>query len=443
MKIFFDSLGCPKALVDAEKMSFLLEKDGHLLVNSTEEAEAIVVNTCGFIGAAKKENIETILNYAELKKDKPNLKLIVSGCLSERYKEELLKAIPEIDASIGVKDFTKIINALNESNKENLLDDGEERNDAFFPERSLNFSGLNYAYLKISEGCNKRCSFCAIPAIRGKQRSRTIENILKEAEFLLSRGINELILIAEDSSSYGMDIYGKKKLIELLKELNSIGFDWIRVMYLYPDESILSTVETISSLKNVCNYIDIPLQHVNKDVLKSMNREGDLESYLSLIEKIREINPDISIRSSFIIGYPIESEVAFNELKFFLKEAKLNRVGFFEYSREEGTPSYSLKSCVSKEIVKNRLKEITQIQNEVSKDLLKKHIGKKLKCIFDGSISDEEGEILIFRTEYDAPEIDGVVKVVNKYDKLIENAFEKIEIVDSDEIDLIGKLNEF
>ncbi len=443
MKIFFDSLGCPKALVDAEKMSYLIEKEGHILVNSTDEAEAIIVNTCGFIETAKKENIEAILNYTELKKEKPFLKIIVSGCLSERYREEILKAIPEIDAAIGVRDFTKIVDALSKKDRKKLLDDGENRNDAFFPERSLNFSGLNYAYLKISEGCNKRCSFCAIPAIRGKQRSRTIENIIEEAEFLLSNGIREVILIAEDTSSYGIDIYGERKLTELLKRLNSMEFDWIRVMYLYPDESLLSTVETISSLSKVCKYIDIPLQHVNKDVLTSMNREGSLEDYLLLIEKIRKINPDMAIRSSFIVGYPLETETAFNELKFFLKEAKLNRVGFFEFSKEEGTQSYKIKPLFKKGVVKERVKEITQLQSEISKELLKKYVGRKLKCIFEGSISEGDGEILLFRTEYDAPEIDGVVKVFNKDERIIENSFETIEIIDSDEVDLIGKLNEF
>ncbi|MGC8770614.1 MAG: 30S ribosomal protein S12 methylthiotransferase RimO [Brevinematia bacterium] len=443
MKIFFDSLGCPKALVDAEKMSYLIEKEGHILVNSTDEAEAIIVNTCGFIETAKKENIEAILNYTELKKEKPFLKIIVSGCLSERYREEILKAIPEIDAAIGVRDFTKIIDALSKKDRKKLLDDGEIRNDAFFPERSLNFSGLNYAYLKISEGCNKRCSFCAIPAIRGKQRSRTIENIIEEAEFLLSNGIREVILIAEDTSSYGIDIYGERKLTDLLKRLNSMEFDWIRVMYLYPDESLLSTVETISSLSKVCKYIDIPLQHVNNDVLRSMNREGSLEDYLLLIEKIRKINPDMVIRSSFIVGYPLETETAFNELKFFLKEAKLNRVGFFEFSREEGTQSYKIKPLFKKGVIKERLKEITQLQSEISRQLLRKYVGRKLKCIFEGSISEGDGETLLFRTEYDAPEIDGVVKVFNTDERIIENSFEKIEIIDSEEVDLIGKLNEF
>lgn len=440
MKIFFDSLGCPKALVDAEKMSYLIEKEGHTLVNSTDEAEAIIVNTCGFIETAKKENIEAILNYAELKKEKPFLKIIVSGCLSERYREEILKAIPEIDAAIGVRDFTKIVEALSKKNRKKLLDEGENRNDAFFPERSLNFSGLNYAYLKISEGCNKKCSFCAIPAIRGKQRSRPIDNILKEADFLLSNGIREIILIAEDTSSYGIDIYGERKLSELLKRLNSMDFDWIRVMYLYPDESLLSTVEAISSLSKVCNYIDIPLQHVNKDVLTSMNREGSLDDYLLLIEKVRKINPDMAIRSSFIVGYPLETESAFNELKFFLKEAKLNRVGFFEFSREEGTQAYNIKPLFKKGVVKERIKEITQIQSDISKELLRKYIGRNLKCIFDGAISEDDGEILLFRTEYDAPEIDGAVKVFNTDERIIENSFETIEIIDSDEIDLIGKI---
>ncbi len=437
MKIFFDSLGCPKALVDAEKMLYLVANDGHQLVYSPEEADAIIVNTCGFIEKAKKENIEAILLYAELKKKKPDLKIIVSGCLTERYKEELLKNIPEIDASIGVKNPQKILKALKESSNK-PIDENDERNDANFSERVLNFSGLNYAYLKISEGCNKKCSFCAIPSIRGKQRSRTIENIKEEAEFLLNNGIKEVILIAEDSSSYGIDIYGKRRLKDLLIELDKMGFDWIRVMYLYPDDSIIETVETISFLSHTCKYIDLPLQHVNRNILKSMNRDGGFEEYLKLIEKIRSINPEIAIRSSFIIGYPLETEKEFNELKNFLKEAKLNRVGFFEYSKEEGTEAYNIKGKVTKATIRNRIKEVIKIQKEVSRNLLRKHIGKRINSIFDGSISNDKEEILIFRTEFDAPEIDGVVKVINKENRIIENSFYKIEIIDSDETDLTG-----
>ncbi|MGC8771801.1 MAG: 30S ribosomal protein S12 methylthiotransferase RimO [Brevinematia bacterium] len=439
MKVFIDTLGCPKALVDAERLCYFIEKK-HSLVSTPEDADVIVINTCGFIDKAKKENINTILSYTELKKKNPSLKIIVSGCLSERYKNELFEAIPEIDAATGVRDFSKIADAILKKDKQNLLDEGEFKDINFTLERNLYFSGLHYAYIKISEGCNRLCSFCTIPMIRGKQRSRKIKDIIKEAEMLKENGIEELILISEDSISYGIDLYGKKMLKDLIKSLSALDFSWIRIMYLFPDDYIYEVVETMSSLNNVCKYLDIPLQHVSKRILASMNRNGGYKEYLEMINRLRKINPEVSLRSSFIIGYPGETEKEFEELKNFLKEANINRAGFFEYSDEEGTLSYKITPKVKKSVIKSRLRELIKIQEEISKNNLKKYIGKKLKCIFDGSLSQKGKEVLIFRTEYDAPEIDGVVKVSyhKRSDLNYEEAYREIKIVDSDSTDLYG-----
>ncbi len=386
MKVFFDSLGCPKALVDAERMCFFIEKEGHVFVSTPEEADAIVINTCGFIEKAKRENIETILLYAALKKKKPSLKLVVSGCLSERYRLKLLETIPEIDSALGVRDFSMITEALKKNKNNKLLDEGDFKDMSFVSERTLNFSGLNYAYLKISEGCDRRCSFCAIPFIRGKQRSRKIEDIMKEAEFLREKGVEELIIVSEDNSLYGTDIYGKRKLNELLKALSSLDFGWIRVMYLFPDEYIYEIASTIVDFKNICRYVDIPLQHVSRKILFSMNRAGGYDEYLEMISKIRKIDSEFSIRTSFIVGYPGEDEEDFKELKSFLAEAKINRVGFFEYSDEEGTETFKLYPKVKKAIVRKRQRELMKIQRNISRENLKNYVGKKLKCVFDGSI---------------------------------------------------------
>jgi len=284
MKIFIDSLGCPKAFVDVERMCYFLLKDEHLLVSSPEEADLVIVNTCGFTEAAKKENIQAILYYADLKKKKPSLKLVVTGCLSERYKEKLLELIPEIDSAIGVKDQSIVGKVIRDQQK-GFLDCQQFNDTAYTEERTLTFSGLNYAYLKISEGCNRSCSFCVIPSIRGKQRSRKIEDILKEAEKLREEGISELIIISEDTLSYGVDLYGERKIIKLLERLSEFDFPWIRLMYLFPEDYIYEVVDFLSENERFCNYIDLPFQHVSKKILGSMKRKGDFEYYLEMLEK--------------------------------------------------------------------------------------------------------------------------------------------------------------
>lgn len=411
MKVYFDALGCPKALVDAERMCFFLEKDHHTLVATPDEADAVIINTCGFIEKAKQESIEAILGYTELKKTRPGLKVILSGCLTERYKNELLESLPEVDAAIGVRDLTRITATLTNTDKK-IMDEGPYQDRDFDIERELVFSGYQYAYIKISEGCNRSCSFCAIPGIRGKQRSRTIESVLKEANYLLDQGVKELILVSEDTMSYGTDIYQRRALLDLLKELDKLAFQWIRVMYLFPDDDILAVVSFLAGRKKFCQYIDIPLQHVSQSVLQSMKRPGSKEKNQELIRAIRQLNPEIKIRSSFIVGYPGETKSDFNELKAFLQEARLDRVGFFEYSDEEDTASFTIEDKVTHKTALSRINELTALQDSISRENLNSMIGKQIVCINDGLIEEENGKsYLMLRTEFDAPEIDGRVAV--------------------------------
>ncbi len=429
MKVFFDALGCPKALVDAEKMCYELERNSHSIVPVPEEAEAIVINTCGFIDSAKQENIDTILAYAGLKKENRFLKIIVAGCLSERYREDLLKAIPEIDNAIGVRDPSKIIEALNApSHQGRLLDEGSY-NEESIGGRSLYFSGLNYSYLKISEGCSRSCSFCAIPAIRGTLRSRKIGSIIEEAALLSGSGVRELIIISEDTISYGIDLYKKHALADLLKELLMLDFSWIRIMYLFPEPEILKVAEFISKEKRICNYIDMPLQHASGSVLSRMKRNGNSEAYLKLIKRLRTINPELRMRSSFITGYPGENEKEHDELKVFLGNAGLERVGFFEYSDEDDTASKMEGPKVREKDRKRRLGELVKIQERVSREKLLGMVNSELICINDGITVREKGrDYLLVRSEYDAPEIDGYIRIETNGPDMIDKDFIKVRI---------------
>ena len=394
MKIFFDALGCPKALVDAEKMCFLLEENSHEMVSDPMEAQAIVINTCGFIKKAKEENIEAILTYAEMKKTNPHLKIVVSGCLTERYKKDLLDLIPEIDGAIGVRDPSKILEALGAPGPAGpscLSDEGQQYKIEAIGGRRLYFSGMNYAYLKISEGCSRSCSFCAIPGIRGMQQSRTIEDIVKEADGLSEAGVRELIIISEDTMSYGKDLYKEFSLIRLLEELLKTGIPWIRLMYLYPDRELVKLSRFIASNDRICNYIDMPLQHVNSSIISRMKRSGGASDYLGLLKNIRQACPGIRIRSSFITGYPGETQGDHEELMSFLREASLDRVGFFEYSDEENTSAFLEKNKVKSGVIKKRMKELAALQESISLERLSALEGSEMLCINYGQLIDEKG----------------------------------------------------
>ncbi len=401
------------------------------LTFSTEDADVIVVNTCGFIESAKEESIDAILQYASIKDNRPDLKIVVAGCLSERYREELLRSVPEIDSAIGVRDPKKIVDAVLLSVKTgNLLDEGEYADFSSETQRELVFSGLYYAYLKISEGCDRNCAFCAIPSIRGKERSRPVEDILSEAQFLLDSGVRELILVGEDITSYGRELYGKKAIVDLIKRLADLDFKWIRLLYLFPDDIIYEIASLLKERDNLCNYIDIPLQHASGRVLRRMNRPGGMDEYINIIDRLRDINPDIAIRSAFIVGFPGETDEDFGELKEFLTRTRLNRAGFFAYSDEENTSAYGLDGKLNKRIINARLKEISALQESISRETISSYIGKTLVCINDGIAvgrDGDKGREIVLRSEYDAPEIDGAV-YADFYGDIEDIDFVKVKI---------------
>ncbi|MCX7882487.1 MAG: 30S ribosomal protein S12 methylthiotransferase RimO [Brevinematales bacterium] len=408
-KVFLDALGCPKALVDAERIAYFLQTHDYTLVFHPEEADIIVVNTCGFIEDAKQESIDTLLSYVELKKNNPSLEIVATGCLTERYKQELLSLIPEIDHATGVKDPHLVLEALQ---KPSYTDTRAYTDIHWKTERSLVFSGFAYAYLKVSEGCNRACGFCVIPHIRGPQRSRPMEDIVEEARFLRDQGIEELILIAEDTTSYGLDLYGKRSLSLLLPQLVEVGFPWIRIMYLYPEPEVLTLVAMMKDYPPLVPYIDIPLQHASERILLSMRRGGSPTELLSYLDKIRNIIPDIAIRSAFIVGYPGETEEDVEILARFLEEAQLDRVGFFAYSDEEGSFSATLTPKIAKKTLKERISYLASVQKAISEKRLSRFIGKTLLCIDEGKQKVIRGKPYRFlRTPYDAPDIDGGVFV--------------------------------
>jgi len=376
--------------VDAEKIASIVQNNDHEIVLSPGEAEVIIVNTCGFIDTAKQESINSILEYTEMKKDTPDLKIIVSGCLTERYRNELTKSIPEIDSMIGVRDIGKILDAIARKS-EDILDNGEYREYEFDGARTALFSGSHFAYLKISEGCARQCAFCAIPSIRGPLRSRSIDDILNEAKFLREEwDVRELILVSEDTSAYGQDRYGKQSIIDLLEKLIVMDFDWIRLLYLFPDGIVDEISELMSRSDKICRYFDMPLQHASARILRAMNRSGDAGTYLSMIERIRAKIPDAAIRSAFIVGFPEEDENDHAALAEFLKQARFDRVGFFEYSDEEGTPAYEMKGKVPAKVVRRRIEELSRIQEDISAERLGKRVGMTLKCINDGMVMEQE-----------------------------------------------------
>ncbi|HOJ50105.1 MAG TPA: MiaB/RimO family radical SAM methylthiotransferase [Spirochaetota bacterium] len=401
-KIYCLSLGCPKNIVDSEKILAKYFKE-YNIVKDPEEATAIFINTCSFIYDAKDESVNAILESIEL-----NKKVFVSGCLIEQHYSEINENI-------------KGINII----KDDILN---------FEDRVLYFNEYTN-YIKVSEGCNRTCSFCTIPSFKGSYRSRYIEDIVKEASFIKKSRpqTKELILVSQDTSYYGIDIYNRPMLPRLLYELSDVGFDWIRVMYLYPQTVSDDLIMAIKNLPNLVKYIDIPLQHLSNSVLKRMNRWGNFEDYYNLINNIRETIPEVSIRSAFIIGYPGESEKEFEELYNGLEKLKLDRVGFFKYSDEDGTVSYSQRPKISKKLKDDRLKIVSELQENISFEVLKKRVGKKLNVI----IEEFDGNDYIGRSEYDAPEIDGLVYFKSKKRLNIGNIY-PVFIESSDYHDIYG-----
>ena len=423
MKVGFVSLGCSKNLVDTEMMIGLFKKNGYDIVNSPEVVDIIVINTCGFIESAKEEAINTILEMAEYKKD--NCKyLIVTGCLVERYKEELIKAIPEVDLFIKFSEYETIWEQIDNLINSNIKDGKLE-----FLDRVIS-TGKNYAYLRIAEGCNNFCTFCAIPYIRGRFKSRKIEDILQEAKKLADDGIKELIVIAQDTTKYGIDIYGKPELAKLLHELSKIdGIEWIRFLYAYPETITDELIEEVKNNEKICKYFDIPMQHISDNILKKMNRKSTGASIKKLISKLRKEIPEVIIRSTLMVGFPGETEEDFEDLYEFVKWAKLDKLGCFTYSKEEGTTAYKMENQVYPMTKKKRYNKIMAIQQKISEENMKKHIGKTLKVLVE-----QKG---IGRSYMDVPDIDGVVYI--KGESKI-NSFENCKITGIKEYDLIGEV---
>ena len=429
-KIALISHGCAKNLIDSELILGILAQNGYEITLNEDETDTVIINTCSFICDAERESIHSILEMAEKGK-----KIIVTGCLSQKHPEELKKEIPEICAVIGTTDFTKIIDVLKKVEQNNYVKEVSSSPVYIYPEnveRQQITMGAS-SYIKIADGCNYRCGYCIIPSLRGNYHSRKIEDIVKEAKSLVKKGVTEIILVAQDTSSYGIDLYKKPALPELLKELNKIeNLSWIRIMYAYPTMMTDELLYTIKECDKVVKYIDIPLQHSHPEILKLMNRPAN--DYRKMINHIREILPDVSIRTTFIVGYPGETEIHFNHLKEFIREMKFDRAGVFCYSREKGTPSYSMKNQVPKRVAKLRYNELMEIQQEISYARNKNFVGKILPCIIE--CYSDEGEV-IARTRYDAPEIDGVVNIKTRK-HVVPGDIEQVKITGASEYDLEG-----
>lgn len=417
------TLGCSKNVVDSEHLMKQLEGSFDVIFeNYNDAADIVIINTCGFILDAKQESIDVILKFAELKAKGRLRKIIVMGCLSQLYKSELSAAIPEIDNIYGVNDFKKILNDLQTEQKDELL-----------TQRVLT-TPKHYAYLKIAEGCNRKCSFCAIPNIRGKNISRPVDVVLEEANWLVDKGVKELIIVAQDTTYYGMDLYKKRKLPTLLTELAKIkNLEWIRLHYSYPTGFPIEIIKLMNKYENICKYLDIPLQHIDSDILKSMKRGINEEQTKNLIKKIRSVVPDITLRSTFIAGYPGETRKQFEKLKDFIIETRFERLGVFAYSEEENTPAAKLNDSVSGKTKEKRVSEIMEIQQEISYEINREKIGKTYKTLIDR----KENDYYIGRTEADSPEVDNEVLIPAKQNLVIGN-FYQIKINKVNAFDIYG-----
>ena len=424
-KVSVITLGCSKNTVDSERLMKQIQLNKIDLTDDPNEAETIIINTCGFIEAAKEESVNTILEAVAMKNSGKIKKVIVAGCLSERYKEDLIRDIPEVDVYFGTENYEGIIKELGGNLKKELL--GER----------LLTTPSHTAYLKISEGCDHPCSFCAIPLMRGLHKSKPMDELIKEAEFLAANNTKELILIAQDTTDYGKDIYGKNNIVELLQKLSEIkSIEWIRLMYAYPSKFPDELIEEIKTNPKICKYVDIPLQHISDDVLRSMRRGVTAERTRKLLQKLRSEIPDITIRTTFIVGYPNESEKDFDELCDFIKEIKFDRVGTFTFSVEENTSSFILGDPVSEEEKERRKNVLMEIQKEISLEKNESFVGKNLKVL----IESVEGEFYVGRSYRDAPEVDGEILIDKKNNKIKIGNFYDVEIFDYDEYDLFGNV---
>ncbi len=437
-KVGMISLGCPKNQVDAEIMLKKLTDAGYILVKEAEKADVVIVNTCGFIEDAKKESIDAILEMADLKEDKLVKKILVTGCLAQRYADEVFSEIPEVDGVIGIGANDDIVAACD------ALFENDEKYSSFPEKELLPLNGGRIlttpeytAYLKIAEGCSNCCTYCAIPSIRGGFRSRKIEDVLEEANALCEKGVKEIILVAQDTTKYGEDLYGELKLPELLNELNKIEkLHWVRLLYCYPDRITDELIEAIKVNEKVCNYIDIPMQHADGKILKAMNRHGDKESLLALVNKLRNAIPHIVIRTTFITGFPGETDTEFTTLSEFVNEARFDKVGCFAYSREEGTPAFDFDNQVDSEIAAERAEVIMNQQFSIAQEKSEALIGTTMDVLVEGY--DPYTDSYYGRTYMDSPDIDNNVVFTSGY-RIDDGDIVPVEIFDRDEYSLIGE----
>lgn len=430
------TLGCSKNDVDSSMMYSLLDKDKYKMVENPNEADILIVNTCGFIDAAKEESIDTILESVEYKNEGRCKKVLLSGCLAQRYPEELIKEIPEIDGILGTGNIEYINELLDRSLSGDLFVKTDNLNSAYL--EGIRKEKVNTTeYVKISEGCNNNCSYCIIPSLRGKNRSRKIEAVYKEVEYLVSKGAREIILIAQNTTDYGIDLYSKYSLANLIREISKIEeLKWIRVLYLYPDHFTDDLIEEFKNNDKLVNYVDMPLQHISDNVLKNMNRKTSKDHIIKTLKNLRKSVPDIVIRTTFIVGFPGENQEDFDQLVDFIEDIKFDKLGVFEYSREEGTRAASLDEQIPDNIKEERKNEIMAIQSDISGEILSKNLGKTFEVLIEEKIDDNN---YVGRTYMDSPEIDGVTYVQS--DKELEiGDFVQVEIIDSLDYDLVGEL---
>lgn len=439
MKVLFISLGCDKNLADSEEMLGLLTGNGHEIVDSEEEAEVIVINTCCFIHDAKEESVENILEMAEYKKAGTCKVLIVTGCMAQRYKEEIIEEIPEVDAVLGTTSYMDILKAIDEACQGRHFQEFRDINE--LPEdsgRRLLTTGGHYGYLKIAEGCDKHCTYCIIPSLRGSFRSVPQERLIAQAEHMAEQGVKELILVAQETTMYGTDLYGKKTLHLLLKELCKIkGIRWIRVLYCYPEEIYDQLIQVMKEEKKICHYLDLPIQHASDRILKRMGRRTTRTQLTATIEKLRKEIPNIILRTTLITGFPGETEEDHQELMEFVDEMEFDRLGVFTYSPEEGTPAETMEDQIPEEIKEERRDEIMELQQEISLEKGNDRIGQELLVMIEGKVSGESAYIA--RTYGDAPKVDGYI-FVQTGELLMTGDFAKVRVTGALEYDLIGEL---
>jgi len=431
-KIHVTTLGCSKNIYDSEILMGQLVANEANFVSDPLDADVIIINTCGFIDKAKEESVDAILDAEQIKNKHPDKKLIVCGCLSQRYGEQIKKEIPSIDGLFGTEDYLNIINFLNFNNN---------KSPEYLYEDRFRITPSHYAYLKISEGCNHKCSFCAIPLMRGKHRSRSLEHIIEEAKLLASKGVKELIIVSQDTSFYGVDIYGKQKLVDLLLQLSGIsGIEWIRVHYLYPNTVQKNMIDLIVSSEKIVPYLDMPIQHISNKMLKIMRRGNDTRNVLEIFEYARAKNPGTTLRTTIIVGHPGETKKDFEELKSFIAHYKFDRLGVLKYSRENGTAALKFKMIIPTGEKTERLNELMEIQKEISfrKNQLK--IGGKVRVIIDEVRRAEN--YAVGRTKADSPEIDNELIINSLSKNIIVGRFEEVRITDASEYELYGNIED-